>query len=140
MQYFSTLAKLTGFLTLNKITYFSMTSSSVIKQVNGPYYTIFFLLRYSMFGRQKKSPETVRECTWLHRCQNASHVLDGYLDVFVFVSLGSVWILWSMFNCICFMHSADRKGFGIICTISMWTSLCNFLDILIVHHLNLAIL
>lgn len=45
----------------------------------------------------------------------------------LFCFWASVWILWVVFSCVWFMHSADRGGFGFAWTISTWTSLCTFL-------------
>lgn len=44
----------------------------------------------------------------------------------LFCIWGSIWTVWPVFNCVWFVNSADRFGW----TVSTWTSICSFLDIL----------
>lgn len=43
----------------------------------------------------------------------------------LFCVWGTIWIVWPVFNCVWFVHLADRR-FG--WTLSTWTSICPFLD------------
>lgn len=122
-----------GFFTLTKITSFStplLLNKWTVLSI------IFSFLPGIVCLEENPSPQT--------QPKNLLYCTDVKMQCLLWMCMlfcfwGSVQILWAAFNCVWFIHSADRRGFGIACTISTWTSLCAFLDTLIVVHLILAI-